>query len=424
MSLTFARTAALLPPRLIFAAIAGALVWVVWIGSLALGTWEQDVVGQLVSVDHLAFYSPARMIREGQGWAIYDYVRLNEYQRQLFAPGVWEAFEAYRNPPFYALLYVPTAGLSYSASAWIWNGIALACLAVGVRLLGAERPSRATAWALTFLPIFCVASYGQNSLLSFLALCATYRLLAMRRPFAAGLCAGFLCFKPPLLLGLVIWGLLDLRKLWPAAVGVVVTTALLCGSSYLIVPEAWAEFVRTLASNAEFDNFDWWKMHNPRAFWRLLLPGADPVPGILWLAFAAVGVAGFVRLWWNRRDDLPAVFGASVLLTLWASPHTMVYEWALAIVPAVLWWTHRPHQRDTWLVLFAVVWVAFFISTDFGRIQEWVFKKQLGWQHPAIFQLSVPVVAWAGWKAVRLLSVQPEPMRLLDPPNQESENSR
>lgn len=423
MNLTVPRVAAFLRPRLIFAVIAGTIVWLVWFVSLALGTWEQDVVGQLVSVDHLAFYSPARMIREGQGWAIYDHVRLNEYQRGLFAPGVWEAFEAYRNPPFYALLYIPTAGLPYYASAWIWNGIALACLIVGVRLLGADRPWHATAWALTFLPIFCVASYGQNSLLSFLALCATYRLLVLRRPFAAGLCAGFLCFKPPLLLGLVIWGVLDIRKLWSAAIGVVVTTAVLCGGSYLLVPVEWHEFVRTLGENAKFDDFDWWKMHNPRAFWRLLV-GPGLAETILWLVCAFVGLWGFVLVWLKWRDDLPAVFGASVVLMLWASPHTMVYEWALAIIPAVLWWTHRPLQRDAWLIVYAVVWVAMFISTDFGRIQEWLLKKQLGWPQPVIVQLSVPVLAWAGWKAVRLLSAPSEPERLLDPPKPESENSQ
>ncbi len=422
MSLNYARVAAFLRPRLVFAAIAGALVWVVWIGSLALGTWEQDVVGQLVSVDHLAFYSPARMIREGEARAIYDYLRLYEYQRSLFAPGVWEAFEAYRNPPFYALLYVPTAGLPYAVSAWIWNGIALACLTLGVRLLGTAQPWRTTAWALTFLPVFCVASYGQNSLLSFLALCGTFRLLTLRRPFAAGIVAGFLCFKPPLLLGLVVWGLLDIRRLWPAAVGVVVTAALLCGGSYLIVPDAWAEFIRTLGANAEFDNFDWWKMHNPRAFWRLLLPGVPIIPSALWLICAVAGVAGFVRVWWKRRDDLPEVFGASVLLMLWASPHTMVYEWALAIVPAVLWWTHRPHQRDAWLVMFAAVWVAMFVSTDFGRIQEWLWTKQLGVERPVIVQLSVPVMAWTGWMAVRMLRATAEPPPLLDPMKSEPEN--
>ena len=36
----------------------------------------------------------------------------------------------------------------------------------------------------------------------------------------------------------------------------------------------------------------------------------------------------------------------------------MVYEWALAVVPAVLWWDHAPGPRAVWRVLYAAAWVA------------------------------------------------------------------
>ncbi|HET6575768.1 MAG TPA: glycosyltransferase 87 family protein, partial [Fimbriiglobus sp.] len=245
--------------------------------------------------------------------------------------------------------------------------------------------------------------YGQNSLLSFAVLCGTYRLLAGRRPFAAGLVAGLLWFKPPLLLGLVVWGLLDLRRLWPAALGVVVTGAVLTLGTYPIVPGAWEGFRRSLEQNVEFANFDWWKMHNARSFWRLLLPGTGQLPTVLWLASAAAGVWLFVRVWRRRRDDLPPVFGAAVLLTLWASPHTMIYEWSLAVIPAVLWWTYLPRHRDAWLVLFAVGWVALFVGTDWGRVQDWFLRTKLGMESPVIVQVSVPLLGWAGWRAARLL---------------------
>jgi hypothetical protein len=413
------------------AAVLGVLVWGTWIVSLALGgsrftgdiqlqrdhptvqfagtfgppNWEFDVIDQMVSVDHLAFYSPARMIREGRARDIYDHHALYAYQVSLFPPGVWQQFEAYRNPPFYALLYYPTAGLSYRASAWVWSGVALVCLFVGVRWLGAARPGIAALWALTFLPVFSTVSYGQNSLLSLAAFCGTYRLLAVRRPFAAGLVAGLLCFKPPLLLGLVIWGLLDIRRLWPAALGVIVTGAALTFGSYLLIPEAWAGFVGTLRTNMGYDDFDWWKMHNPRAFWRLLLgPGA--LATALWLLSAALGVWGFIRIWRARRDDLAALFGASVLLMLWVSPHTMVYEWAIAVVPAVLWWSHLPRLRSAWLVLFAVAWGALFVSTDFCRIQLRIEQYVFDWKqgNAILVQVSVPLLAWVGWRIVRLLS--------------------
>jgi hypothetical protein len=402
------RAAAFLRPRRWLAVAAGVLVWGVWLGTLALGGWEYDVIGQIVSVDHLAFYSPARMIREGRERSIYDHAELFEYQRDLFQPGKWNEFEAYRNPPFYALLYYPTAGLPYWVSAWVWNGVSLACLLLGVQWLGARRPWIAAGWAATFLPVFAAVSYGQNSLLSFAVLCGAFRLLAAGRPFAAGLVAGLLWFKPPLLLGLVVWGLLDIRRLWPAAVGVVVCGAALTLGTYPIVPGAWEGFFATLRDNMGFANFDWWKMHNARSFWRLLLPGTGPLPTALWLATAGLGLWGFVRVWRRQRDNLPAVFGASVLLMLWASPHTMVYEWSLAVVPAVLWWTHLPRYRDAWLVLFAVGWVALFVGTDFGRVQDWLMRKKLGMDPPVIFQVSVPLLAWVGWRAVRLLGSLPE----------------
>ena len=253
------------------------------------------------------------------------------------------------------------------------------------------------------MPVFAAVNYGQNSLLSFAVLCGTYWLLVRNRPFAAGLVAGLLWFKPPLLLGLIVWGLLDLRRLWPAAVGVIVTGVVLTLGTYPIVPGAWEGFRKTLESNMEFSNFEWWKMHNPRSFWRLLLPGADRLQTLFWLISAALGLWAFVRVWWRQRDNIPAMFGAAVLLTLWASPHTMLYEWSLAVVPAVLWWTYLPQFRSSWLVIYAVGWVALFIGTDWGRAMEWIQRTRLGLDPAVVFQVSVPMIGWAGWQVTRLL---------------------
>lgn len=388
-----------LRPRLWYAKVAGVLVWGTWVISLALGTHQHDVIGQLVGMDHLAFYSPARMIRDGHSADIYDPVRLHEYQKSLLPPGTWEnEYEAFRNPPFYALLYIPTAGLPYPISVYLWSVVSLASLIIGIHWLGPARPWTAAAWALTFLPVFSTISYGQNSLISLAVMCGTYRLLASEQRFTAGLVAGLLWFKPPLLLGLVVWGLVDVRRLWPCAVGVVVTGATLSLGTYPIVPDAWDAFVESLRTNVSFDGFDQWKMHNPRAFWRLLLPGLAPLPGILWVVSAVIGLALFLRIWWTNYDRVPVLFAASTLLMLWASPHTMVYEWSLAVIPAILVWTHLPDRRAAWVVLMTVAWVALFVSTDASRLQvrmqEWA-----EWPTIVVLQLSVPLLGWVGWQA-------------------------
>lgn len=430
MTLTFARAAAYIRPRAWLAYFAGACMWGIWLlsialggtrfeehqftaapggydvqlrGRLAIGNGEWDAVQQVVSIDHLAFYAPAKMIREGRQAEIYDHGALAEYQASLFPPGIFTGkLEALRNPPFFALLHYPTASLSYGASCWIWTGIGFTCLVTGIQLLRPDKPWRVLCWALTFYPTFTVIGYGQTSLLSFAAFCGTYRLLEKNRPFAAGFVAGFLWFKPPLLLGLIVWWLLDVRRKWPALAGTTVAGALLLAITYPIVPTAWDQFFAHLMENIRFDSFQWWKSHNARAFWRLLLTtDSAPLPTILWVVSAIFGCVVFAKVWKAQRDNLPVVFGCSLLLMFWASPHTMVYEWVAAIIPAVLWWKHLPQHRDRLLTFIAVLWVAMFVSTDFGQIQELVLKNRWHWENPMILQVSVPIFGWVCWHLIR-----------------------
>jgi hypothetical protein len=92
---------------------------------------------------------------------------------------------------------------------------------------------------------------------------------------------------------------------------------------------------------------------------------------------------------------LPVLFSMAVFVTLWASPHTMTYEWALAVIPAVLLWDNRPEQRPTWLVLFAISWVGLFLSAPLSKAQ----LQALG----VAVQVSVPVMAFVGLRASRAL---------------------
>ena len=74
----------------------------------------------------------------------------------------------------------------------------------------------------------------------------------------------------------------------------------------------------------------------------------------------------------------------------------MTYEWALAVLSAVILWDARPDRRERWTVLFAVAWVALFVSTP-------LTKGQLGAAGVAV-QASVPLLAWVAWRADRELT--------------------
>ena len=281
--------------RVRIAALAGALLWPGWVGAYALGDGECDFGGTIYAVDHLAFYAPAKLIRAGDASRVYDTDFLAGYEQSLFPSGAFdEKLEAYRNPPFFALLFVPTANLSYARSAFAWTAAAFACLALSVRLLRPAHYWRALAGFVLFAPTFCAVSYGQTSLYTLLAFAGTYRLLEAGRLTGAGLAASLLLVKPPLLVGLVAWWCLDWRRYWPSLVGVICGGALLSSASMAATPEMWPGFVTSLGGNAQFDSFDWCKAHSLRAFWRLLLtPEAAPLPAVLWLASAALAAGVF-----------------------------------------------------------------------------------------------------------------------------------
>ncbi len=416
--MTYERLAEFFGPRIIYAKLAAITLWVCYAGSLLLGPgthiWVDRVevrpgdgvvntIGEVVLADHLAFYTAARLIREGQPERTYDLAFLVDYQAKLFEPpGRWSNLMAYRNPPFYALLYWPTSGLPFPVSAWLWNLIGLILTWFGIGWLTGGRERRFWfLWALAFYPIFCVISYGQNTLLSFSIFAGTFFFLHRRRPFAAGLVAGLLLFKPQLLLGLILWGLLDFRKLWPCALGVIVTGIALSGVSYFIIPEVWQAFVQQLRDNVQFDNFEFWKLHTPLGFFKLLLPEFPSAHRPLALLCGAVSFAVFVQLWRRCRDDLPIMFGAAVYLTLWASPHAMIYEWGLLLVPAILWRDRFASRPALGLILYVVAFFILFVSTHLTELQVRLQGFNVDVGYPRAVQLSIPVLAWVGWRAVR-----------------------
>lgn len=388
--------------RLWIAIAAGCVPWLVWLVGLAYTGGRTDLAGKPPGVDHLAFYSAARLVRDGESHRLYNYNELadEKYQQRLLG---WDAdvFEAYRNPPFYALLYLPTASLPYPVSFAIWSVIGLALLALSILLLKPQRPARAFLWSFTFYPVFATLSFGQNTFISLAIFAGVYRLLCNDRRFAAGLVAGLLWFKPQLLLGLVVWWALQPRRYFRCWLGVLATGCVLAAISFLAVPGGSRAFVRTLRANAGFAEFGMWNVMNPKAFFALLLPG---LPAVYWTLAALCSLGGVLVAWrLNRRTGAPVavMFPAAVFLSLWASPHALVYEWALAVAAAVVLWEKLPASRNAWLCVFALAWLALAVSVSLAKMQV-----TAGW--PVVVQVGVPVLGLAGWLAARELARSPE----------------
>jgi hypothetical protein len=405
--MTYSGTANWLRERLWFGYVIGGVVWVVWIGSLATGGWYKDAEGTLVGSDHLAFYSAARCVYDGREATMYDPKGLYDFQQSLIG-GVSSGTMRYRNPPFYALVYLPTAGLSFYQSFLVWTAINLGLLVLSVFLLKPARPWRVVAWAVAFYPVFATISFGQNTMLSLAVFAGVYRLLSEGHKFAAGLVAGLLWFKPPLLIGLFVWWAFFPRRYLACWLGVGVAGLVLAAVSFVVLPDASRAFVETLRGNIGHGGEGPWNKHTPRAFFEMLLPEPERVEGqvpwqraAVWgltLAVVAVSVAVAWRV--SRRTGAPVavMFPVAVFLSLWASPHALIYEWALVLAAAVVLWERLPASRDVWLCQFALAWAVLTASTTLTLVQIRYLAL------PVAVQVSIPVLGVVGWLVARELA--------------------
>ena len=326
---------------------------------------------------------------------LYDYTLISEQGYQDIIGWNWHGFEAYRNRRSTRPICQAPASRTNELPDLDCDRLALLAVAIALK---PERPRRALLWALLFYPVFATISFGQNTLISLAIFAGVYRLLSSERYLAAGLVAGLLWFKPQLLLGLFVWWAFYPRRYLRCWLGVCVTGLLLAVISWIALPEASQAFVDSLGKNVQFHGEKMWNKHTPKAFFEMLIPGLPTTA--YWGLAALVSALSIGVAWWvGRRTGAPVavMFPVAVFLSLWASPHALIYEWALLIAAGVVLWERFPLNRDVWLCLFAILWVVLAASTPLSLVQE----KYLAL--PGVVQISVPIIGMVGWIAAREL---------------------
>src|SRR5438552_6359907 len=153
-------------PRRGLALFFGAVVWTIWLVSVAGGRGALDLAGNVKGADFIEFYTARRIVASGEGDRLYDFALQERVEHELTAPAVWRGLHSFIYPPFFALLFVPFAALPYAPAYLLWTAVGIALLLVTLRTSVGPNWPRALPWALAFVPVFASVSYGQNGLLS------------------------------------------------------------------------------------------------------------------------------------------------------------------------------------------------------------------------------------------------------------------
>lgn len=330
--------------------------------AISLGDLPHIAGGEVVLPDFLAHWTGGRMLLDGDSGALYDPAAQGAVQAAEVGDGTLSWFVS---PPFAAYLYAPFAVLGYGHAAVAWTVFSAICLVAAAILARPFAPrlfrDHAVGVYLVLLatqPVFELIGSGQDTGLSVLLWVAGIRLLLAGRQLAGGVVLALGLFKPQLFF--VVPFVLVAQRRW-RALGAWAATALGLGAVSVgtvgfdgVIDWAKVPFSETFHTAVQIGQA--WKMQS--------LPALASSLGLWsWVAELVVVAALLVFFRQLRRaralgvDDLP-MWMLAIMATVVASPHLVVYDLVVGLVP-LLWLVEHANTRAVrlaCLALFVLTW--------------------------------------------------------------------
>ena len=361
------------------------------VGNFFIST-DKQVTTKNAGHDFLAFYTAGTFLREGRVSELYDLEKVKAFEQGLAQREgleLKEGFGPFWNPPVFAWVFVPLAGMSYTSAWWAWFAVNMSCAVAAIALMwDILNVPRASQWGLipllviVSLPFIQALGHGQNTCFSLLILSGVVWFWRKGHGMWAGMICGLLFYKPQL--AAVVAGILCITLGWRAMVGLAITGIALLAISETTMPGAtrlWAERLPEFVKYMQIDHRYMWERHvTLKAFWRLFIQGYEigntrPAAVLLWvisIAALALGMTlAVVRTLTGlgSRDRLIAATITSMPLLM---PFYFDYDLLLLAVPAVVFAAERMRENVTrpidraiiasWAALFAWMFVNPFVA--------------------------------------------------------------
>ncbi|MGI9667060.1 MAG: glycosyltransferase family 87 protein [Acidimicrobiia bacterium] len=238
------------------------------------------------------------------------------------------------NPPWYAIAMIPISWIPFSVLWPLWAVAGIVALWFGVRALDLALADRWVVGSLLTLAGALTIFYGQNSfLMAALLACAVIALLRGPAPLA-GSAFALLAFKPHLLLGFVVWWLIELRTRWKVVVWAATGTVVLAALAALWLPGVWPEFFEMLTTGDDLVIPE----REVSLVSAVRLLAGDDVRLVASLAgLAIVGVISVLIIGIRQTNgDVRMASALAIVASLLIAPRALAYDWMLLLIAAAL----------------------------------------------------------------------------------------
>ena len=324
-----------------------------WVYELRSGT--PPLYGDNVPIggDYIAFHGAGRLVLSGRGAELYDRPALTAIQDGLLDGRVPGFYDAFRNPPFAVLPFVPLALLDLVPSFAAWSVLSLGALGLALWLMLKDMPELRPRWrgllilVFAFAPVFFGLIDGQNATVSLLLYVLIYRALGRGDDKQAAVWAALGLFKPQLFCVFPL--ILLARRSWSALALYAGTAIVLGGISVALVGlEGLAAWVRILVEPEPGQMVvNAWRMVSLRSFFETLLPGQPSLALGCYLAGSVLLLTVVFDLWARGKAPQQLIWVVTSLVAVLVDPHLVDYDLtvlvpagvlAVTAVPAVRWW--------------------------------------------------------------------------------------
>jgi alpha-1,2-mannosyltransferase len=345
----------------IYALVLAFIYVFAWILVLVHGAAPLGSSNEPIGGDYVAFYAAGRLLLSGDGSHIYDRAAVSAIQDGALQGRLPGFYDAFRNPPFLAIVFAPLAGLDLLPSLAAWSVLSLLAFALALWLVCDVVPEMRGRWrglmlvAFAFAPIYFGLIDGQNSTASLLLYVLIYRSLLRREDRAAGLWAALGLFKPQLFFVFPLIFLATRR--WQALATYAGTAAVLAVVSFAAVGiegiQGWLRILVDIESDNALRNA--WRMHTLKTFFDLLLPAQSGWALGLYVASALALLAALLRAWSRQAAPLPLLWVATSLVAVLVDPHLVDYDLSVLIPAGVLAAIHLPRLRWAIVLLYPML---------------------------------------------------------------------
>ncbi len=309
----------------------GSLVVILTFGAVAWTTFARHLVRspgtELADIDFgqdlRGFQAAGSLASDRLGEALYDPERA-----EFVAVGAALPL----NPPWFSVAVIPVSWLPFGLVFPLWTLAGISLIAMALRRLGIARVGTLIVILLVTLAGFFNVWYGQVAFF-FTALVASSVLLLERRKGMAGASLlALAAFKPHLLLGFVVWWLVDARRRWRWIIVGLGTTICLVAVSWWWLPGGWSAWFHRLPDTSSLVRPD-----TEVTVWATarLAFGESTAALIVAMGLSAV-VLALLLSGLRRAADVGTCAALAIVASVLLAVHGLVYDWTVLLVAGAL----------------------------------------------------------------------------------------